>query len=172
MTRHAVTAFVLSSLVAAVAGSPARGFAVEGKDQHVNAYYVLPKEPEVDYFNLDVTLTPLIDPVPNSSVWPAFFYANSFSFRAFEADGVERSGCAYMRMQTDRNGKRAIFSIWGGIAASSTTPGARVAPFEEISCSGYDGGWHVMVPLRPIVRGPRQLRPCLSTERAPARTCL
>jgi hypothetical protein len=146
MTRVGFAAVACATLITA-AGTAGPAHAESGQNMHVNAHFKLPDAPADGYFNLDVQLLPVIDPVRKGTVRPAYFYANNFGFRAFEADGVERRGCAYMGLQTDRNGKRAIFSIWGGTGASSTVPGAIVEPFTEISCPGYAGGWHIMAPL-------------------------
>lgn len=77
---------------------------------------------------------PVNDPKPTAGQAPqAYFYSNQF--------GVSTTG-GYVGIQTDINGKRAIFSLWGATSATcSPVPGAICQPF-----GGEGTGYQTLIP--------------------------
>jgi hypothetical protein len=91
--------------------------------------------PSSGYFNFDKLMYVANDPKPRiGQVTQAYFYSHQFG--SVGGDG------GYIGIQTDGNGKRAIFSWWAAIGAScSPQPGAICRPF-----SGEGTGYQTMIP--------------------------
>ena len=91
--------------------------------------------PGNDYYNIDTPIVPVNDPRPSrGQVNQAYFYASQFGFTGGPG--------GYAGIQTDANGKRAIFSIWDADQAlCSGVAGAICQPF-----GGEGVGYQTMIP--------------------------
>jgi hypothetical protein len=95
----------------------------------------LPNLPAEGFFNIDGYITPVNEPtVGPGQVQFAYFYSSQFGI--VDGDG------GYIGIQTDGNGKRAIFSIWGANGAQcADVAGAICQPF-----TGEGDGYQTLVP--------------------------
>lgn len=116
-----------------VAGFASAAFAVGPQGTYSDWW--LPNPPSEGFFNLDGFITPANEPaVGPGQVQFAYFYSSQFGM--VDGDG------GYIGLQSDANGKRAIFSIWGANAAScADVAGAICRPF-----TGEGDGFQTMVP--------------------------
>jgi hypothetical protein len=95
----------------------------------------LPNLPAEGFFTIDGYITPVNEPtVGPGQVQFAYFYSSQFGI--VDGDG------GYIGIQTDGNGKRAIFSIWGANGAQcADVAGAICQPF-----TGEGDGYQTLVP--------------------------
>ncbi|AFE06217.1 hypothetical protein COCOR_05148 [Corallococcus coralloides DSM 2259] len=101
------------------------------------SYWDVQNVPAQGLYNFDLTIFPSNDPAADAThVAPWYFYAAQFAFKTGGDAG-------YIGIQTDPNGKRAVFSIWGANGATcSNVSGAICQPFS------HEGvGYQTMVPF-------------------------